>query len=116
MTSETEKLADLLGRVALRDRAAFQQLYRRLAATFRDRPAYPEGSGRGGRCLAGGVRKNLAQRRSICPAGGKSAGMDECHDAERLAIDTLRRRKPSGGDLDVAELLADDSPAPRIKP
>ena len=112
MTSETEKLADLLGRVALRDRAAFQQLYRR---------ASPQLFGIGLRIL-----KDRAEAEDVL----QEVFVKIWHNADRyapqvasplawmnammrnLAIDTLRRRKPGGGDLDVAELLADDSPGP----
>lgn len=108
MTPNAAELQNLLARVALRDRAAFQQLYR---------DASPKLFGISLRIL-----KDKQEAEDVL----QEVFVKIWHNADRyaphvaspqawmnavtrnLAIDSLRRRKPGGGDLDAAEDPADD--------
>ena len=112
MTRDAVELQELLARVALRDRAAFRQLYSL---------ASPKLFGISLRIL-----KDQQEAEDVL----QEVFVKIWHNADRyapqvaspqawmnavtrnLAIDTLRRRKPGGGDLDSAERLADDGPGP----
>ncbi|AUH66761.1 sigma-70 family RNA polymerase sigma factor [Paracoccus zhejiangensis] len=112
MTSDAAELQELLARVALRDRAAFRQLYQIASPKLF------------GICLR--ILKDQAEAEDVL----QEVFIKIWHNADRyasqvaspqawmnavtrnLAIDNLRRRRPSGGDLDAAERLAEDSPGP----
>ena len=112
MTRDAVELQELLARVALRDRAAFRQLYSL---------ASPKLFGISLRIL-----KDQQEAEDVL----QEVFVKIWHNADRyaphvaspqawlnavtrnLAIDNLRRRKPGGGDLDAADRLADDSPGP----
>lgn len=112
MTTDAAELQELLARVALRDRAAFQQLYRHTSPKLF------------GICLR--ILKDQQEAEDAL----QEVFVKIWHNADRyapqvaspqawmnaitrnLAIDGLRRRKPGGGDLDAAERLADESPGP----
>ncbi|MFD1796147.1 sigma-70 family RNA polymerase sigma factor [Paracoccus aurantiacus] len=112
MTPDPAELQDLLARVAMRDRAAFRQLYQvaspKLFAI----------------CLR--ILKDEQEAEDTL----QEVFVKLWHNADRyapqvasphawmnavtrnLAIDTLRRRKPGGGDLDAVDNLADAAPGP----
>lgn len=112
MTADVAELKELLARVALRDRGAFQQLYRLASPKLF------------GICLR--ILKDQQEAEDAL----QEVFVKIWHNADRympqvaspyawmnavtrnLAIDTLRRRKPGGGDLDAAESIADDRPGP----
>lgn len=115
MTSSNEVadlMADLLGRVGLRDRAAFEQLYQVASPKLF------------GICLR--ILKDRAEAEDAL----QEIFVKIWHSADRYAaaiaspqawlntvarnhaIDTLRARKPGGGELDAAQQMADDAPTP----
>ncbi|WBU58066.1 sigma-70 family RNA polymerase sigma factor [Paracoccus sediminicola] len=112
MTPPHAELKDLLGRVVLRDRAAFAELYRLTAPKLF------------AICLR--ILKNREEAEDAL----QDVFVKIWHSADRYqpqiaspqawmntvarnhAIDKLRARKPGGGDLDVAETLADEGPTP----
>lgn len=112
MTTDTAELQDLLARVALRDRNAFQRLYQTAAPKLF------------GICLR--ILKDQQEAEDVL----QEVFVKIWHNADRyapqvaspqawmnavtrnLAIDTLRKRKPGGGDLDAAEQIADKRPGP----
>lgn len=112
MTTPNAELTDLLGQVALRDRAAFGQLYRLAAPKLF------------GVCLR--ILKDQQEAEDAL----QEIFVKIWHNADRYfsdiaspqawlnavarnhAIDVLRARKPGGGDLDAAERIPDDGPSP----
>ncbi|WBU62153.1 sigma-70 family RNA polymerase sigma factor [Paracoccus albus] len=112
MSSDAAELQELLARVALRDRAAFRQLYSMTS---------PKLFGISLRILkdqqeAEDVLQEVFVKiwhnadRYSAQVASPQAWMNAV--TRNLAIDTLRRRKPGGGDLDAAESLSDDRPGP----
>lgn len=112
MTAELAQLQDLLARISLGDRDAFQQLYRQASPKLF------------GICLR--ILKDQQEAEDALQevfvkiwhnadryaprAGSAQAWLNAV--TRNLAIDKLRRRKPGGGDLDAAERIADDRPGP----
>ncbi|AUH65287.1 sigma-70 family RNA polymerase sigma factor [Paracoccus zhejiangensis] len=112
MTADTAELEHLLARIALRDRAAFRQLYRQVSPKLF------------GLCLR--ILKDQQEAEDAL----QEVFVKIWHNADRytpqvasphawlnavtrnMAIDMLRRRKPGGGDLDAAKHIADDRPGP----
>lgn len=112
MNADIAELQDLLARVALRDRTAFQQLYDLASPKLF------------GICLR--ILKDQQEAEDVL----QEVFVKIWHNADRyaahvasplawmnavtrnLAIDTLRKRKPGGGDLDMAQQVADDRPSP----
>lgn len=112
MTSDAAELQDLLARIVLRDRIAFQQLYRRASPKLF------------GICLrilkdqqeAEDVLQEVfvkiwhSSDRYMAHVASPQAWMNAV--TRNLAIDRLRRRRPGRVDLDMAEIIADDRPGP----
>lgn len=110
--SDPHDLAELLARVALRDRAAFQALYAKAAPKLF------------GICLR--ILKDRAEAEDAV----QEVFVKIWHNADRYAaviaspqawlntvtrnhaIDILRAKKPGGGALDEADALADEGPTP----
>lgn len=112
MTSPAAELTDLLGRVALRDRAAFGELYRLAAPKLfaiclrilKDKQEAEDA------LQEVFVRIWHNADRYFPDVASPQAWMNTV--ARNHAIDILRKRKPGGGDLDAAEKLASDDPTP----
>lgn len=108
----SDDIANLLARVALRDRAAYQALYTATSPKLF------------GICLR--ILKNRSDAEDalqeifvrIWNNAGRYAPQIASPQAwlntiaRNYAIDMLRARKPGGGDLDAAEVLASDAPTP----
>lgn len=110
--SDPHDLAELLARVALRDRAAFQTMYDKAAPKLF------------GLCL------RILKDRSEAEDAVQEIFVKIWHNADRYAatiaspqawlntvarnhaIDVLRARKPGGGDFDDTDTLADAGPTP----
>jgi len=113
MVSEASKdIADLIARCALRDRAAFRDLYRRTSAKLfgvtlrilRDRAEAEEALQE--------VYVKIWQRADRYVAGGYSPISWLVAVARNHALDILRARKPVAEDIDAALDVADGGPDP----
>lgn len=116
MTSDAADLAGLIGRVALRDRGAFQELYRLAAPKLfaiclrilKDKSEAED-------ALQEVFVKlwHSADRFRAGEQSSPAAWMNAI--ARNQAIDVLRTRRPGGGDLDAAELVPDTNPGPEAQ-
>ena len=112
MGAETAEIADLIARCALRDRAAFRDLYRRTSAKLfgvtlrilRDRSEAEEALQE--------VYVKIWQRADRYDPGGYSPISWLVAVARNHALDVLRARKPQSDDIDMALDLADAGPNP----
>lgn len=113
MVSEASKdIADLIARCALRDRAAFRELYRRTSAKLfgvalrilRDRAEAEEALQE--------VYVKIWQRADRYVAGGYSPISWLVAVARNHALDIVRARKPVAEDIDAAIDVADGAPDP----
>lgn len=112
MSSDVAELQELLAQVALRDRAAFQELYRRsspklFAICLRILKDQQEAEDALQEVF---VKIWHNADRYAAPLASPQAWMNAV--TRNLAIDMLRRRRPGGGEMDAAERLADDRPGP----
>jgi RNA polymerase sigma-70 factor (ECF subfamily) len=112
MASATSDIADLIARTALRDRAAFRDLYQRTSAKLfgvslrilKDRSEAEEALQE--------VYVKIWQRADRYVAGGYSPISWLVAVARNHALDILRARKPQSDDIDVALEVADGAPDP----
>jgi len=112
MPQSTADIADLIARTALRDRAAFRDLYQRTSAKLfgvtlrilRDRAEAEEALQE--------VYVKIWQRADRYAAGGYSPISWLVAVARNHALDVLRARRPVAEDIDVAMEIADLSPDP----
>ena len=112
MASATSDIADLIARTALRDRAAFRDLYQRTSAKLfgvslrilKDRSEAEEALQE--------VYVKIWQRADRYVAGGYSPISWLVAVARNHALDILRARKPQSDDIDVALEVADSAPDP----
>ncbi len=112
MESAAPELARLLARVALGDRAAFRELYRRTSAKLfgvcvrilRDRAAAEEALQE--------VYVKVWQRAGRYRQSGFSPISWLVAVARNHCLDIVRARKPSGEDLELALGVADEGPSP----
>jgi|SRR6185312_7991700 len=112
MPQSTAEIADLLARTALRDRAAFRELYRRTSAKLfgvalrilKDRAEAEEALQE--------VYVKIWQRADRYAAGGYSPISWLVAVARNHALDTLRARRPVADDIDVAIEIPDLAPDP----
>jgi RNA polymerase sigma-70 factor (ECF subfamily) len=112
MPQSTADIAHLIARTALRDRAAFRDLYQRTSAKLfgvtlrilRDRSEAEEALQE--------VYVKIWQRADRYAAGGYSPISWLVAVARNHALDTLRARRPAADDIDVAIEIADSGPDP----
>jgi RNA polymerase sigma-70 factor (ECF subfamily) len=112
MATSSTDIADLIARTALRDRAAFRDLYQRTSAKLfgvslrilRDRSEAEEALQE--------VYVKIWQRSDRYVAGSYSPISWLVAVARNHALDTLRSRKPISDDIDVALEIADLGPDP----
>lgn len=112
MGSDTADIADLIARCALRDRAAFRDLYGRTSAKLygvtlrilRDRSEADEALQE--------VYVKIWQRADRYVPGGYSPISWLVAVARNHAVDVLRARKPQSDDIDLALDVADAGPNP----
>ena len=112
MGSDTADIADLIARCALRDRAAFRDLYGRTSAKLygvtlrilRDRSEAEEALQE--------VYVKIWQRADKYVPGGYSPISWLVAVARNHSLDVLRARKPKSEDIDLALEVADASPDP----
>ena len=112
MPQSTAEIADLLARTALRDRAAFRELYRRTSAKLfgvalrilKDRAEAEEALQE--------VYVKIWQRADRYVAGGYSPISWLVAVARNHALDILRARKPVADDIEAALDVADGGPDP----
>ena len=112
MATSSTDIADLIARTALRDRAAFRDLYQRTSAKLfgvslrilRDRSEAEEALQE--------VYVKIWQRADRYVAGSYSPISWLVAVARNHALDTLRSRKPISDDIDVALEIADLGPDP----
>jgi RNA polymerase sigma-70 factor, ECF subfamily len=112
MDSPAQEIADLLGRCALRDRAAFKTLYGRTSAKLfgvslrilKDRSEAEEALQE--------VYVKIWQRADRYTAGAYSPISWLVAIARNHALDILRARKPASDDIDAAFEVADAGPNP----
>lgn len=112
MTTANSEIADLIARTALRDRAAFRDLYARTSAKLfgvtlrilRDRSEAEEALQE--------VYVKIWQRADRYVAGGYSPISWLVAVARNHALDILRARKPVSDDIDLALDVADGAPDP----
>lgn len=112
MTGAADDIADLIGRCALRDRAAFQQLYGRTSAKLygvllrilKDRSEADEALQE--------VYVKVWRRADRYTAGVYSPISWLVAVARNHALDQLRARRPPADDIDAALDIADDRPDP----
>ena len=112
MGAETAEIADLIARCALRDRAAFRDLYRRTSAKLfgvtlrilRDRSEAEEALQE--------VYVKIWQRADRYVPGGYSPISWLVAVARNHSLDVLRARKPQSEDIDMALDVADAGPDP----
>ena len=112
MAAEGNEVADLIARCALRDRAAFRDLYGRTSAKLygvtlrilKDRSEADEALQE--------VYVKIWQRADKYVPGGYSPISWLVAVARNHALDVLRARKPQSEDIDVALDVADASPDP----
>jgi len=112
MQSQSSDIADLIARTALRDRAAFQALYRATSAKLfgvtlrilRDRSEAEEALQE--------VYVKIWQRADRYAVGGYSPISWLVAVARNHSLDILRARKPASDDIETAFELADDAPDP----
>ena len=112
MSSTSPEIADLIARTALRDRAAFRDLYGRTSAKLfgvtlrilRDRSEAEEALQE--------VYVKIWQRADRYVAGGYSPISWLVAVARNHALDVLRARKPVSDDIDLALDVADGAPDP----
>ena len=112
MSSTSPEIADLIARTALRDRAAFRDLYARTSAKLfgvtlrilRDRSEAEEALQE--------VYVKIWQRADRYVAGGYSPISWLVAVARNHALDVLRARKPVSDDIDLALDVADGAPDP----
>ena len=112
MATSSTDIADLIARTALRDRAAFRDLYQRTSAKLfgvslrilRDRSEAEEALQE--------VYVKIWQRADRYVAGSYSPISWLVAVARNHALDTLRARKPISDDIDVALEIADLGPDP----
>lgn len=112
MGSDTADIADLIARCALRDRAAFRDLYGRTSAKLygvtlrilRDRSEAEEALQE--------VYVKIWQRADRYVPGGYSPISWLVAVARNHSLDVLRARKPKGDDIDMALDVADAGPDP----
>ncbi len=112
MRAETADIADLIARCALRDRAAFRDLYGRTSAKLygvalrilRDRAEAEEALQE--------VYVKIWQRADRYVPGGYSPISWLVAVARNHALDMLRARKPRSEDIDMALGVADAAPDP----
>jgi RNA polymerase sigma-70 factor (ECF subfamily) len=112
MQSAASEIASLISRVALRDRAAFRDLYTRTSAKLfgvclrilRDRAEAEEALQE--------VYVKVWQRADRYAQGGFSPISWLVAVARNHCLDVLRARRPAGDDLDLALDIADAGPDP----
>lgn len=112
MTGASPEIADLIARTALRDRAAFRDLYSRTSAKLfgvtlrilKDRAEAEEALQE--------VYVKVWQRADRYVAGGYSPISWLVAVARNHALDVLRARKPASDDIDLALEVADSGPDP----
>ena len=112
MGSDTADIADLIARCALRDRAAFRDLYGRTSAKLfgvtlrilRDRSEAEEALQE--------VYVKIWQRADRYVPGGYSPISWLVAVARNHSLDVLRARKPQSDDIDMALDVADAGPDP----
>jgi RNA polymerase sigma-70 factor (ECF subfamily) len=112
MGSDTADIADLIARCALRDRAAFRDLYGRTSAKLygvtlrilKDRSEAEEALQE--------VYVKIWQRADRYVPGGYSPISWLVAVARNHALDVLRARKPQSDDIDLALEVADAGPNP----
>lgn len=112
MTSGGAEIAELIGRTALRDRAAFRALYSRTSAKLfgvtlrilRDRSEAEEALQE--------IYVKIWQRADRYVAGGYSPISWLVAVARNHCLDLLRARRPAAADLDAAGDVADAAPDP----
>ena len=112
MTSASAEIAELVARTALRDRAAFRELYRRTSAKLfgvtlrilRDRSEAEEALQE--------VYVKIWQRADRYAPGSYSPISWLVAVARNHALDMLRARKPQSDDIDTALDIADGAPDP----
>ena len=112
MSQSTADIADLIARTALKDRAAFRDLYGRTSAKLfgvtlrilRDRGEAEEALQE--------VYVKIWQRADRYAAGGYSPISWLVAVARNHSLDVLRARRPMADDIDVALDIADSSPDP----
>jgi RNA polymerase sigma-70 factor (ECF subfamily) len=112
MVTSSNDIAELIARTALRDRAAFRDLYQRTSAKLfgvslrilRDRSEAEEALQE--------VYVKIWQRADRYVAGSYSPISWLVAVARNHALDTLRARKPISDDIDVALEIADLGPDP----
>jgi RNA polymerase sigma-70 factor, ECF subfamily len=112
MGSDTADIADLIARCALRDRAAFRDLYRRTSAKLygvtlrilKDRSEAEEALQE--------VYVKIWQRADRYVPGGYSPISWLVAVARNHSLDVLRARKPQSDDIDLALEVADAGPNP----
>jgi len=112
MGTDTREIADLIARCALRDRAAFQDLYGRTSAKLygvtlrilKDRAEAEEALQE--------VYVKIWQRADRYVPGGFSPISWLVAVARNHALDVLRARKPRSDDIDLALDVADAGPDP----
>ena len=108
-----QDITKLIVRVSLRDRAAFDLLYRAdQRETFRRLPACLEGPGRGRGGAAGGLRQDLDEGRPLRGFGLQSdlvAGGGCAQSCDRPS--SVRGDRPAA-DIDAALDIADPAPGP----
>jgi RNA polymerase sigma-70 factor, ECF subfamily len=108
----SQEIADLIARCALRDRAAFRQLYERTSAKLfgvtlrilKDRSEAEEAIQE--------VYVKIWQRADRYVAGNTSPISWLVAVARNHALDILRARRPVADDIDVALEIPDSSPTP----
>src|SRR5438128_2412031 len=112
MATSTADIAELIARTALRDRAAFRDLYQRTSAKLfgvtlrilKDRSEAEEALQE--------VYVKIWQRADRYVAGGYSPISWLVAVARNHALDSLRARKPISDDIDVALEIPDLGPDP----
>lgn len=112
MAPSTADISDLIARTALRDRQAFRDLYQRTSAKLfgvslrilRDRSEAEEALQE--------VYVKIWQRADRYAAGGYSPISWLVAVARNHALDTLRARRPTSEDIDVALEIPDLGPDP----
>lgn len=112
MQTQSQDIADLIARCALRDRAAFRSLYDRTSAKLfgvvlrilRDRSEAEEAIQE--------VYVKIWQRADRYVAGPTSPISWLVAVARNHALDILRARRPPADDIDVALDIADSGPSP----
>lgn len=112
MLAASAEIAELIARVALRDRSAFKTLYGRTSAKLfgvtlrilRDRAEAEEALQE--------VYVKIWQRADRYQAGGYSPISWLVAVARNHALDVVRARRPAGDDLDAAVDVADAGPTP----